>query len=359
MKIKVYLSALCLMASVGLGAQNLQNYNNHPTEAFFRSERAQQIGDQVLLWQRVTGGWPKNVDMVQPMTDSLRREVAGQKMRRNDSTTDNGATLQQMTFLAHLYHSTGEMRFRDAFLRGVDYLLSGQYSNGGWPQFWPEKRDYQWHITYNDDAMVGTMILLRDVAAGKGPFDGDLTSKKLRKRLRKAFRKGVECILNTQIMVNGRPTIWCQQHDHKTLLPAKARAYELPSFGTAESVYIVQLLMELPHPSRRIRKSIEGAMEWFGDHRLTGIRVESFRGENGQRDVRVVDDKNARPLWARFYDLEKAEPLFCDRDGIPRKQLSEVGQERRAGYSWYNDRPARLFPLYEKWKQQHGVKNGL
>jgi len=331
-------------------SQSLQYYNNHPDSAFFKSPDARRIGEQILLWQRETGGWPKNVDMVTPMTDSLRQVVADQKTRRNDSTTDNGATSQQIVFLAHLYQNTGEERFKQAFLRGMEYLLSGQYSNGGWPQFWPEKRGYQWHITYNDDAMISTMTLLRDVAQQKSPYDGNLTTAKQRKRLQKAFDKGVECILATQIKKDGRPTVWCQQHDHVTLLPAPARAYELASYCPIESVGIIRLLMGIPHPSKRIRESVHGAMAWLEEHQLKGIRVEQFQNEEGKRDVRVIQDVQAQPVWARYYDLENEQPFFCDRDGIPRTKLSDVGYERRTGYSWYNAKPAQLFPLYEKWK---------
>ena len=336
-------------------APDLQRYNNHPDAAFFRSAEARRIGEQVLLWQRETGGWPKNVDMVSPMTDSLRQAVLSEKSRRNDSTTDNGATSQQMVFLAHLYRNTLEERYREAFLRGVVYLLDGQYPNGGWPQFWPERRNYQWHITYNDDAMVNTMCLLRDMVGGAVPYDGDLIDEGLRGRLQMAFDKGVECILATQIVVDGEPTIWCQQHNHETLLPAPARAYELASFCPIESVGIIRLLMELPNPDERVCRSVHGAMKWLDEHRITGLRVVPFRDAEGKKDARVVEDAQAPVLWARFYDLERMEPFFCDRDGIPQPRLSMIGQERRGGYSWYGSQPARLFPLYEKWKAERAV----
>ena len=79
------------------------------------------------------------------------------KSRRDDSTIDNNATTAQMIFLARLYRQTKDIRYRDAFLQGVEYLLSGQYENGGWPQFWPGPRGYQVHITFNDDAIVNTL----------------------------------------------------------------------------------------------------------------------------------------------------------------------------------------------------------
>ena len=97
---------LCCLCNLSLRAQNLQQHNNHPDAQYFASAEARRIGDQLILWQRVTGGWPKNVDMATPMTDSLKAAVQAEKSRRNDSTTDNGATSQQMTFLAHLYRHT-------------------------------------------------------------------------------------------------------------------------------------------------------------------------------------------------------------------------------------------------------------
>ena len=46
--------------------------------------------------------------------------------------------------------------------------------------------------------------------------------------------------------------------------------------------------------------------------------------------------------WARFYDLEEGKPFFCDRDGIPRRNINDIGPERRNGYQWYNTRPKSI-----------------
>ena len=80
--------------------------------------------------------------------------------------------------------------------------------------------------------------------------------------------KGVECILKTQVVLNGKPTVWCAQHDEHTLAPAKARAYELPSLSGQESDEIVILLMSLPNPSQEVINCIENAVEWFSHPRL-------------------------------------------------------------------------------------------
>ncbi len=318
--------------------------------AFFVKEEATRIGDQLLLWQRSTGGWPKNIDMVSPMSEELIAEVTADKNRQDDSTTDNDATILQMAYLARLYKGTREPRFKEAFQKGVEYLLSGQYENGGWPQFWPMMRDYQIHITYNDDAMVNTMTLLRDAAAAKDPYDSDLCDDILKQKMMMAFDKGVECILVTQIVVNGEPTVWCQQHDRETLAPAKARSYELPSYCSQESVAIVNLLIEIPNPDQRIIKAVEGAMKWFETNRIKNVSYTRWNSEGKWEASLFENPKDDTPVWARYYDLENCLPFVCDRDGIPRRNLEEIGDERRNGYAWYNDRPSYLFPIYKEWK---------
>lgn len=328
------------------------------SQEFFQSNEARRIGDQLLLYQRVTGGWPKNIDMAKPLSDKEREKIAADKQKRNDSTTDNDATTLQMNFLARLYQSTKDVRYRDAFRQGVSYLLSGQYENGGWPQFWPEMRDYQIHITYNDDAMVNTMILLRDIAAQKEPYQGDLTDDQLRQQMTAAFNKGIECILNTQIVTDGELTVWCQQHDRETFLPAPARAFELPSYCTMESATLTRLLMELPNPDERVKKAVHAAMRWFDKYKLTGYKVvRTGHPGSADQDTRLVKDAEAHPIWARFYDLDLCEPFVCDRDGVPRRHLEQIGAERRNGYAWYNDRPISLYKRYQKWAKKYDPAN--
>ena len=59
---------------------------------FFKTEEARRIGDQLLIWQRNTGGWPKNVDMVTPLSNQQREVIIKDKQVTDDSTIDNGAT---------------------------------------------------------------------------------------------------------------------------------------------------------------------------------------------------------------------------------------------------------------------------
>lgn len=341
---------VCIVLCSPLSAGPKNNEMKRTNKEFLKSPEARRIGEQVLAYQRVTGGWPKNIDMCRPHTEEELAKVRSEFNRRDDSTTDNSATTTQMTFMARLYKATGDTRFRDSFLAGMEYLLSGQYENGGWPQFWPDPVGYQVHITFNDGAMANTLMLLRDVFEQREPYGGALVNDEMRQRMQTAFDKGIECILATQIRVDGKPTVWCQQHYRDNLAPAPARSYELPSFCSSESAQLVELLMQLPDPDARVKEAVHGAMRWFDANKLMGYRIEHTGDPRNQtNDIRLVADPKAGPLWGRFYDLENCEIYVCDRDGVPKKSLEEIGHERRNGYGWYNATPAGLYPLYDKW----------
>lgn len=324
---------------------------------FLCSAEGKRIGDQLLMFQRVTGGWPKNVDICSVFTSAQLDSIRSEQTRTDDSTTDNNATTRQMIYLARLYKATGDTKYRDSFRRGLEYLLAGQYKSGGWPQFWPEPQGYQIHVTYNDNAMVNTLTVIRDLMNAADPYDTPgLMPEGMKERLEDSFRRGIECILATQIVTDGRPTVWCQQHDRETYAPAPARSYELPSYCSAESAGIVALLMELPEPDSRVRRAIHSAMRWFDDHKITGYRL-THTDASGNHNATLVKDPDASPLWARFYDLESATPFVCDRDGKPKRSLEEIGHERRNGYSWYNQNPADLYGRYAAWCRKWDREN--
>ncbi len=314
-------------------------------DTFFGTHEAARIADNVLRQQRASGGWPKNVYMPEadqpPTADTY------------DSTIDNDATTTEIRFLARLHGATGEARYAEAALRGIAYLLAMQYGNGGFPQFWPQPKGYHAHITYNDNAMVNVLQLLRQVAERQRPYA--FVPDSVAQRAAEAFGRGIQCILDTQVRQEGQRTVWCAQHDGQTLLPAAARAYELASLSGQESVGITLLLMSLPHPTDSVIAAVEGAVQWFRRTRITGLTKEYFTDSEGRRDYRMApcpqDDYPCPPLWARFYTLEDNRPFFCDRDGVPRYNLSEIGHERRNGYSWYGSQPQKVLSRYAEWRE--------
>jgi PelA/Pel-15E family pectate lyase len=324
---------------------------------WYAGAEATRIADNVLLYQRDSGGWPKNIDMAVVLSEQAKAAIAKEKSA-DDSLIDNGATYTQMAYLARVFNATGQARFKDGFIKGLDYLLKAQYENGGWPQYYPRLTGYYKRITFNDDAMVGVMELLRGIARKDAayPFVDDAR----RARAANAVARGIEVILKTQIVVNGKRTVWCAQHDEVTLAPAPARSYEHISLSGSESVGLARFLMSVENPDERIVEAVESAVAWFKESKLSGIKViekpdSSF--PNGFDRI-VVQDANARPLWARFYDISTGRPIFSGRDGVIKYSLAEIEHERRTGYGWYTSGPAELLEKdYPAWHAKRGKRS--
>ena len=316
------------------------------------SAEALRIADNMVLYQRGSGGWPKNVDMSKPLGAADKAAVVRQK-NENDSTIDNGATYTQLSFLARVYTAQHQERHRESVLKGLDYLLQAQYANGGWPQFYPNPTGYHRRITFNDNAMIGVMKLLRDVAAAKPAYT--FVDEARREKASKAVEKGIECILKTQLIVRGHRTVWCAQHDEITFAPAPARAFELVSASGGESVEIVRFLMSIKDPSAEIIQSIESAIAWFEKSELKGIKwvQQPDASQPGGFDRVVVKDLDGGSLWARFYELESNRPIFVGRDGVVKYSLAEIEHERRTNYNWYVEEPAKLLKKdYPAWRKK-------
>jgi PelA/Pel-15E family pectate lyase len=323
---------------------------NQPQD-WYSSDEAIRIADNVILYQRLTGGWEKGIDMARPLSDTQRQQVIKDKEIKR-STIDNGATYTPLRYLACVYDASGQERFKEAFLRGVDYLLEAQYPNGGWPQFYPIRRGYYQHITYNDNSMINVMFLMKDIAAGQKPFG--FVDEQHRRQAADSIERGLDVILKTQVRVNNTLTAWCAQHDEVTLKPAGARVYELPSLSGSESVGIVRYLMSLDNPSPAVRTAIKSACAWFEEVKITGLRVMTKPDPSKSRgyDRVLVEDPNAPPLWARFYEIGTNKPMFVNRDGIPRDHFSDLTEERRNGYVYLggfaHDLLTKEYPAWQK-----------
>ena len=333
---------LCLLLLSFSDATVPSQYAKQSTE-WFQSEAGRRIADNVLTWQTPHGSWPKNRDTASQPFDGNVEDLHG--------TFDNSATINELRFLARAFRATNEPRYREAFLKGLSHIFEAQYPTGGWPQYYPLSKGYHRHITFNDDAMVRILELLRDVSESS---DYGFLETEDRTKAKAALTKGIECILRTQIKHDGKLTAWCAQHDEKTLAPAWARSYEPPSISGAESVDVVRFLMSVEEPTAAIIAAVEGAVEWFRSTAIYGIRLETFTDTEGQKDKRVVVDPDAGPLWARFYEIGSNRPIFLDRDSVVRYAFSEIGQERRTGYAYYGSWAAGLLTdAYPQWKEKH------
>ena len=346
------------------GNQDWTDYAAHLDERFLKTAEAARIAQNVIDWQLDSGGWPKNVPMHDRLSAKERRAVLAMKGERKLGTIDNAATFTELKFLARMYKATegrqGTEKYLAAVKKGIEFLVGMQYPNGGWPQCDPAKVGYWHQITYNDGAMVNAMNMMRDVYEGRAPFDIPLPDE-LRAKCRRAFDRGIDCIIRTQIRQDGKLSLWCQQHDRDTLAPCVGRSFELPAVCTYESADIVVLLMDVDatrYPAEtaaRIRESIEGAVAWYKAHAIRGYRVEDgFRREDGIVTSRLVrvPEAESNPLWCRYYTLEDNRPFTGRRDGTMNFDFSELERGENMSYKWFSDVGTRVEKMHAKWLER-------
>jgi len=306
------------------------------------------LAEKILLYQLPNGGWGKQldkkaVDYSLPIDKALLSKI---KASGDDhATIDNNATTKEITTLIKAYQSTKNLSYLKSAEKGINYLLTMQYANGGFPQYYPNSAIYRKQITYNDNAMINALSILYNVTEGKNGFE--VIDENLKTKSQSAVAKGIDCILKTQFVQKGKPTIWGDQYNEITLKPEKARAFEPASLTSAESVSIVKFLMMQP-ATPEIEKAVKFAIQWFKTNKIEGYSYNVVKKDN--KAVRTLaEDKNSI-IWARFYDLETNKPIFGDRDGSVKYNYNDISEERRNCYSWFVDSPQKLVDKdYPTW----------
>ena len=300
-----------------------------------QERRGARIAENVLSHQSQQGDWPKNIDTSEKPFDGDRSRLVG--------TFDNGATVGEIRFLAKAHVVTGQRRYRDAFQKALDHVLAAQYSNGGWPQTFPPGKGYPRHITFNDNTMVNLLELVRDVARSDS---FGFVDRSQRSACGRAFDVGIDCILKCQVKARDRPAVWWRSTT-KSRWSRGARTYELPSLSGSESAGVLLLLMSLEDPTPDVVRAVHAGARWFEASRLTGFRQVTVDGNKV-----IVEDRNAPPLWARFYEIDTNRPFFCGRDGVKKYDMAEIEAERRNGYAWYGTWGNSVAARYARWKEK-------
>lgn len=309
---------------------------------------ATNVWNNMLFYQLPNGGWAKQyidgttVDYSKELTSSLKSKIQTESIY---ATIDNHATTKEIETLAEGYHITSKKKYSDAVVKGIQYLLSAQYENGGFPQYFPDTRNYRSQITFNDNAMINALTVLRDVGSGQGMYI--FVSDDLRLKAKKAVDRGVACILKAQVVVDGELTVWAAQYN-TDLKPAQARKFEPISLAASESVGIVRFLMK-EKPTAEIVAAVESAIKWFEKTKIKGYRFEGNRNAKGKMERKLVTDPSS-VLWSRFYEIGSNKPVFGDRDDKVHYNFDEISEERKNGYAWFGQWPLNLLDNnYPKW----------
>ena len=313
---------------------------------FSNLESAITMADNYISWQMDHGGWDKYVDGKTAWDGKTKKNKGSGWTGKNGEligTIDNEATYTQMRHIAAVYREVPDAKYQESVLKGLDFLFNLQYESGGFAQVYPARGNYSDMVTFNDNAMVNVLYMLEDMLYHRYPFDSDIIPEDYLEKVEYSLEKAVDFILKSQITSQGKLTAWCAQHDPVTYEPVGARAYELPSISGSESVAVLQFLMN-QEQTPEIKAAVEAAIQWFKESEQKDTEYVK-KGDNGVYFKNTVGHRT----WYRFYEIGTNLPIFCDRDGIMKHDILEIGDERRHGYSWAGDWAKKVLNAYDKY----------
>lgn len=343
------------------------------TASYYAGSKALSIAREIVSFQIPSGGWAKNM-LRTGVVRAKGQSYTGANIDPNSSaaaswsyvgTIDNEATITELRYLGKVQaaQSTDRASIQASIIKGLNYLLAAQTPNWGWPQVYPLNGDYHDAITLNDDAMLNVIKLLREIGTGANS-DFAFIDTPLRNKCAAAAGNGISWLLANQVSVNGKRTVWGQQHDALTGAPTPARAYEMASLTSQESAKIVSFLMSLPNPDATTRTAVYAAADFFkasqiNDKKWSSGALSSVSGTNS---------------WARYYDLSVYNPTastvtgrvrmlfgdFADRHGSASTvyglifgSTTSVSSERLTGYAQYNSTAQAMLNNFATWSSKN------
>ncbi|HEX6271819.1 MAG TPA: pectate lyase [Polyangiaceae bacterium] len=313
------------------------------------------FADNMVSWQIPNGGFDKGgqARYGARWNGSAPRSAWTGENGVEVGTLDNDATVTEIMFLADVYERSSAAAYRDAARRALDFVLTMQYSSGGFPQVHPARAnvEYSSYVTFNDDAMARALVLLHQITRQAPPLDGDLFTAEQRTRAATAITKAVGYILASQIVQGGTKTVWCAQHDPTSHVPRGARSYELPSKSGKESVGVVGFLMTQPQ-TPEIVAAVRAAIAWFKSDAVKKANTAyvSRPSSSTDDDYNPIQSRSGSTMWCRFYEVADDRCFFSGRlstDSPPgngkQYDIMEIEPERRYGYEWGGAYGTRLF----------------
>ena len=334
----VYTVSDTLRTTSAVTAKKASNFSNLAS--------AITLADNYITWQMDHGGWDKKIDGKTAWDGKTKKNKGSGWTGKNGEligTIDNDATYTQIRHIAAVYREVPDAKYQESVLKGLDFLLNLQYESGGFAQVYPARGNYSDMVTFNDNAMINVLYMLEDALYGRYPFDSDIIPADYKVKLQDSIDRAIDFILKSQITSQGKLTAWCAQHDPVTYEPVGARAYELASISGSESVPVIQFLMN-QEQTPEIKAAVEAAIQWFKESEQKDTEYVRS-GDNGV----YFKNTTGHRTWYRFYEIGTNLPIFCDRDGIMKHDILEIGEERRHGYSWAGDWGKKILNAYDKY----------
>jgi len=323
--------------------------------AWFTQDEAKQMADVLLSFQSPCGGWSKHTGFAKgPRRPGMQFSSQYEPGHAPHylATFDNHSTTDEMQFLAAVWNAAKREDCKAGFIKGLNFIFAAQFPNGGWPQVYPLEGGYHDDITFNDAAMTHVLELLQAITRNESNYS--FMDDSQRAKAAAALKRGIQCVLASQIQQGTNRTVWCAQFDSITLKPAAARKMEPASLSGAESSHVLLFLMSITNPAPEIVTAIESGLHWFENAKIKG---ETKTGADGKQFF-APDPAGSEIRWARFYNLTNNRPEFPGRDGVIYNSFKEMAEKNRLGYDYFSSLPGSIIGNgQKKWRRMLAESN--
>lgn len=284
--------------TVQVGHMLLDVYHATGNELFY--EYAKKTADAVIKGQSKAGGWNYMVDFAGE--ESIKKWYAtigknGWRLEEfqhyyGNDTYDDDVTSNTSRLLLRIYIEKHDAKYKPALDKAINFILKSQYPNGGWPQRYPLKYDFQKKghpdyssfYTFNDDVIGENLNFLIQCYQHLGD-----------KRLLEPIKKAMNFYCISQ-KPNGA---WGQQYDMK-LNVAGARTYEPAAYLPRATFGNAMLMLKFYQYTgdKKFLAHIPEAISW-----LEKVKLPAANTEGGHY---------THPL---FVEVGTDKPIYVHRKG--------------------------------------------
>jgi hypothetical protein len=284
--------------TVSAGHMLLDAYQVTGNDYFYQA--AEKAAAAMVWGQSNEGGWNYLIDF--GGDNSLKKWYAtigknGWRLEEfqhyyGNDTYDDDVTSDAARFLLRLYLEKLDPKYKPPLDKAINFILRSQYPNGGWPQRYPLKHDfnkaghpdYTSYYTFNDDVIWENVLFLIQCYETLGE-----------QRFLEPITRG----MNFYLLAQGKNGAWGQQYSMKMEV-AGARTYEPTAYLPRTTLTNALILLKFYQYTgdRKFLAHVPGAIKW-----LEKVKLPPPMTQNG---------RYTHPL---FVNPANDKPIFVHRKG--------------------------------------------
>ena len=318
--------------TISMGHLFLDAFRATGNEYYYQA--AQKAANAIIWGQSNEGGWNYMIDFAGDRSLKEWYNTIGKNGWRleefqhyyGNSTFDDDITSDAARFLLRMYLEKLDPTYKPALDKAISFVLKSQYPNGGWPQRYPLKYDfnkeghpdYTSFYTFNDDVIWENTHFLIQCYLSLGE-----------ERFLDPIRRGMDFYLISQDGCGA----WGQQLN-KNMETAGARTYEPAAFLPSTTCENAMLLLKFYQYTgdKKYLVHVLDAIRWLEMVKLSADQVEGERThptfvEPGTNKPIYVHRKGSNVRFGSYYVDYNDKHLLAHYGGKCRVPIEELKKE--------------------------------